>query len=191
MTQLLLRTGPSFVQGNFGSQGCGGRSEVRSKLRAGRGPPPPRSMTLSSTPSAAPVGPRVPAAAGDTICAAQVCPGPAQPGASRTQRRLWLRAPAGQLRSGLPSVRAGGPGRRGRAPFKRCQGLIDEKCPQQVRTCLRRRRRPGSGGCFSGSAAVAGSLPQWRPWGIPGSPEPGWAWRLRQGGDPHPFFSLP
>lgn len=58
-----------------------------------------------------------------------------------------------------------------RAPFKRCQGLIDEKCPQQVRTCLRRRRRPGSGGCFSGSAAVAGSLPQRRPPGIPGSPK--------------------
>lgn len=114
--QATTQDGPNFVLGNFGSQRRGGRSEARCKLRAGRGLLPPGSMTPGVAPaSAAPVGPRVPAAAGDTICAAQVCPGPAQPGALRTLRQLWLRAPVGQLRSGLPSVRAGGPGRRGRA----------------------------------------------------------------------------
>lgn len=83
----------------------------------------------------------------------------------------------------------GGGNAPSRAPFKRCQGLIDEKCPQQVRTCLRRRRRPGSGGCFSRSAAVVGSLPQLCPPGIPGSQRARVG--VEAGGGTPPPFPLP
>lgn len=130
----------------------------------------------------------MPAAAGDTICAAQVCPGPAHLGHCEHCADCDSAHPPGSCARGChlcTRAARGGGDAPSRAPFKRCQGLIDEKCPQQVRTCLRRRRRPGSGGCFSGSAAVAGSLPQRRPSGIPGSPKARVGVEAGRGGDPH------
>lgn len=179
-----------FVQGKVGGPGCGGRGEARCRLWAGCGLRAPkvndswrrtRLGVLSGVSGACCRGRY-------HLCRAGV-PGPcptwgiantAPIVTPRTRRAAALGAAIcarGRLRGGgdAPS----------RAPFKRCQGLIDEKCPQQVRTCLRRRRRPGSGGCFSGSAAVAGSLPQRRPSGIPGSPKARVGVEAGRGGDPH------
>lgn len=130
----------------------------------------------------------MPAAAGDTICAAQVCR--ALPNLGRCEHCVDCDSahPPGSCARGChlcTRAARGGGDAPSRAPFKRCQGLIDEKCPQQVRTCLRRRRRPGSGGCFSGSAAVAGSLPQRRPRGIPGSPKARVGVEAGAGREPH------
>lgn len=111
------------------------RHAVRAPLSSHHLPVPgPRSQV--------PRGAPVPAAAGGTICAAQVCPAPCPTWGLRTLGRLWppraRRAAARVLPSvcsGPPGKAAGGAGRgRGprprRAPFKRCQGLIDEKWPR-------------------------------------------------------------
>lgn len=88
--------------------------------------------------------PPVPAAAGSTICAAQVCPAPCPTCGLRTLGRLWPPRAGRAAAPGLPSVCTGPPGEAGGgsggwgdartrprwAPFKRCQGLIDEKWPR-------------------------------------------------------------
>lgn len=114
-------------------------SKLRKEPPRGAGPPPP---PLSSHHLWVPGGAPVPAAAGGTICAAQVCPAPCPTWGLRTLGRLWPPRARRAAARGLPSVcsgprgrAAGGAGRgRGprprRAPFKRCQGLIDEKWPR-------------------------------------------------------------
>lgn len=97
-------------------------------------PPPPLSSRLR-----VPGGSSVPAAAGGTICAAQVCPAPCPTWGQRTLGRLWPPRARRAAAPGLPSACAGPPGaarggaagtRPRLAAFKRCQGLIDEKWPR-------------------------------------------------------------
>ena len=98
--------------------------------RGGReGPPPPPPIPPLPPPqyllssSHAPVqlssrlllpgGSSVPAAAGGTICAAQVCPAPCPTWGQRTLGRLWPPRARRAAAPGLPSVCAGPPGAAG------------------------------------------------------------------------------
>lgn len=116
----------------------------------------------------------VPAAAGGTICTAQVCPAPCPTWGLRTLGRLWPPRARGQLRPGCHLCARGlggrGPGRRGgpgdagtrprRAPFKRCQGLIDEKWPRAGANlspeAAGRGPGRGGGGCLVGAQLSRG-----------------------------------
>lgn len=186
---------PREVEGGkrawFGPTGrcqfLGGPFPPDSKLRKERGP--------RSRPPRLPVpggGPRclLPRAAPS---ARRRCARPARPTwGLRTLGRLWPPRARRAAAPGLPSVgcgpppgeAAGGAGRGGgprprRAPFERCQGLIDEKWPRAganlSREAARRRAgAPGGGGCFAGAQLSKGHY-RWG-WGVRGA---GWRWGAR------------
>lgn len=155
------------------------------RVQARKEPPCGEEARLSSR-FPVPGGSWVPAAAGGTICAAQVCPPPCPTWGLRTLGRLWPPRARRAAAPGLPSACAGPRGKAGvrvaarggaarthprQAPFKRCQGLIDEKWPRAGANLSPEAAGAGRGWLLSGSAAVEGSLPRRPPRGFPA-----WRW---------------
>lgn len=125
----------------------------------------PRSPA-SSSPRARRLLPRAAPSAGAGV------PGPAQPGprALGPVAPVAPASPAAAARAAICELRAPGraAGGAGRAPFKRCQGLIDEKWPRaganlSREAAGRRAGAPGGGGCFEGAQLSRGRYRDFPP----------------------------